>query len=50
MGNDYSVNYTLKQDRIIDSNPAIIIGVCGAKQRDDMKNPYAIQCLRLNYT
>lgn len=43
-----NLSYTLKQDRIIDSEPLILIGICGAKKEDDKINPFAIQCLRLN--
>lgn len=39
--------YTLKQDRLIDSEPEILIGICGQKREDDKANPFAIQCLRL---
>ncbi len=41
------IQYTLKQDRMIDSDPSILIGICGKKQADDKLNPLAIQCLRL---
>jgi hypothetical protein len=40
--------YTLKQDRMIDLEPNILIGICGQKKADDKTNPFAIQCLRLN--
>ena len=40
--------YTLKQDRIIDSELNILIGICGQKKADDRSNPFAVQCLRLN--
>lgn len=42
-----TLSYTLKQDRIIDSEPNILIGICGQKKADDKTNPFAIQCLRL---
>lgn len=36
---------TLKQDRFIDVDPPITIGICGRKQG---KNPIGAQCLRIN--
>ena len=51
MGNyQFDLKYTLKQDRLIDTKPFIRIGVCGEKKKDDPKNPYANQCLRINDT
>jgi hypothetical protein len=42
-----NINYTLKQDRLIDTEPSIVIGINGKKREENKENPLAIQCLRL---
>ena len=44
----YNFNYILNQDRIIDTEPSIVIGINGKKQAENRENHLANQCLRLN--
>lgn len=42
-----NTEYCMKQDRLIDTEPSIVIGINGRKREENKENPLAIQCLRL---
>lgn len=42
-----NTEYCMKQDRLIDTEPSIVIGINGKKKAENKENPLSAQCLRL---